>query len=414
MKTKLTLYWDRLRSSYWFVPSLMAVLAVIAASVAVYVDGRAGQEWMRGVDLLYRNEPDGARQLLSSVAGSMIGVAGVTFSITIASVVYASGSFGPRVLSNFMADRGNQLTLGTFIATFLYCLMVLRTVRAPGESAPHGVEAFVPHLAITLALILALASVAVFIYFLHHVPQSIHVSHVIAGIGRDLAVQIDALFPDEVGDEHPDDPSTVAARGDSVVRSTTAGFLQSVDGDGLIALAKRHDRVLRLLKRPGDFVGVGDALVEMSGDRAPEAATSAAIAAFAIGDTRTALQDVRFPADELVEIAIRALSPGINDPFTAMACIGWLTSGFKQMAAKRIPSALRRDDDGTVRLIAPSVTFEELVDGSLRMLLPHAQREPTVIRYLRECVREVFDRTSLPSRRIVLEHYIDPLADGAA
>lgn len=411
MKTKLQLYWDYLRSSYWFVPSLMALLALCASSLAVYLDASAGPEWMREVGFLYRNEPDGARQLLSVVAGSMIGVAGVTFSITIASVVYASGSYGPRVLSNFMADKGNQLTLGTFIATFLYCLMVLRTVRAPGESSPLGAEAFVPHLAITLALLLALASIAVFIYFIHHVPQSIHVSHVIAGIGRDLEAQIDFLFPDEIGDESLDDDDEVPAllAAGFAARATTAGFLQSIDGDGLIELAKRNDQVLRLVKRPGDFVGIGDVLVEIGAAHAPQAATTDAIvAAFAIGETRTALQDVRFPADELVEIAVRALSPGINDPFTAMACIGWLTSGFKIMAARRAPSALRRDRDGALRLVAPAVSFAELVDGTLGMLVPHAQREPTVIRYLRRSVHEVRERTSLADRCAILETYSTP------
>ena len=191
MRAHLLDLWDTLRSSYWFIPSLMAVGAVVLSVVTTMADGRVGSDWIDGVSWLYANKPEGARTLLSTVAGSMIGVAGVTFSITIASVVYASGQYGPRLLSNFMRDTGNQVTLGTFIATFLYGLLVLRTIRTADEGSgganPSGdlTGAFVPHIAILVGLVLALASIAVLIYFIHHVPDSIHVSNVIAGIGRD-------------------------------------------------------------------------------------------------------------------------------------------------------------------------------------------------------------------------------------
>jgi uncharacterized membrane protein len=412
LQTRLLLYWDYLRSSYWFVPSLMAVLALVASSAMVYIDGVIDRGWMDDVGFLYRNEPAGARELLSTVAGSMIGVAGVTFSITIVSVVYASGHYGPRVLSNFMADKGNQLTLGTFIATFLYCLMVLRTVRAADESSALGAGAFVPHVAITLALAMAVASIAVLIYFIHHVPASIHVSHVVAGIGRELEARIHELFPEQIGTEADDDDdagSDLPRRRGYAISSTRTGFVQSIDGDGLIDLAKRRDEVIRVVKRPGDFVATGDTLAEILGQRVPDEAAAGAVRdAFAIGEKRTALQDVRFPADELVEVAVRALSPGVNDPFTAMACIGWLTSGFKLLAERKVPSELRRDDEGTVRVLAPATSFESFVDGTLSMLVPHAERDPTVIRYLRESVHDVLERTSPRSRRAILVHYSRP------
>ena len=205
MKARILAHIDGLRSSYWFIPSVMALGAIVLSFVTTAIDGRIGPGWIERVSWLYANKPDGARGLLSTVAGSMIGVAGVTFSITIASVVYASGQYGPRLLTNFMSDRGNQVTLGTFIATFLYCLLVLRTIRAADEASgaanPSGdvVGAFVPHVAIVTALVLALASVGVLIFFIHHVPESIHVSHVIAGVGRDLSEKIEKLFPERIG-----------------------------------------------------------------------------------------------------------------------------------------------------------------------------------------------------------------------
>ena len=156
---------------------------------------------------LYAARPDGARSLLSSIGGSMIGVAGTTFSVTIAAVVYASGQYGPRLLSNFMSDRGNQVTLGTFIATFVYSLVVLRTIRSPGEAAQAS-AAFVPQLALLVGVVLVLCSIAVLIFFIHHVPSRIHINSVIERIGDRLIEEIDNRFPVFVGeplDERADD-----------------------------------------------------------------------------------------------------------------------------------------------------------------------------------------------------------------
>lgn len=209
MKARLLRFASNLRESYWFVPSIMAATAMLLALLMVYFDSHFGSAWMDRLPWLYAARPDGARSLLSSVGGSMIGVAGTTFSVTIAAVVYASGQYGPRLLSNFMADRGNQLTLGTFIATFLYSMIVLRTIRSPGESG-GGAEAFVPQLAVGVGLILVLGSVAVLIFFIHHVPRRIHINSVIEEVGERLIREIDNRFPVFVGqpidDEGEADP----------------------------------------------------------------------------------------------------------------------------------------------------------------------------------------------------------------
>ena len=127
MKIEIRRFLDKLGASYWFVPSVMALLAVLLAVGMILLDTYEGSQWMDTVPWLYAARPSGARSLLSSIGGSMITVAGTVFSVTIAAVVYASGQYGPRLLTNFMKDRGNQFTLGTFIATYLYCLLILRT-----------------------------------------------------------------------------------------------------------------------------------------------------------------------------------------------------------------------------------------------------------------------------------------------
>ncbi len=195
MKARLLRLSNTLRESYWFVPTIMALAALLLALTTVMIDSHAGSTtWTTGLPGLDTARPDGARSLLSAIGGSMIGVAGTTFSVTIAAVVYASGQYGPRLLSNFMSDRGNQVTLGTFIATFVYSLVVLRTIHSAGEGG-SAVAAFVPQLALLIALVLVLCSIAVLIYFIHHVPMQIHINSVIEQIGGRLVDDIEARFP---------------------------------------------------------------------------------------------------------------------------------------------------------------------------------------------------------------------------
>ena len=388
MSARLLRISNDLRESYWFVPTVMAVGALLLALAMVYIDSHSGSGWMDGLPWLYAARPDGARSLLSSIGGSMIGVAGTTFSVTIAAVVYASGQYGPRLLSNFMSDRGNQVTLGTFIATFVYSLIVLRTIRSAGESGA-GAPAFVPQLALLVALILVLCSIAVLIFFIHHVPMRIHINNVIERIGDRLIEEIDQRFPVFVGgplEEQIDDPRIPAAfRADAdqagyerraPVRSKNTGYIQLIDEGTLLDAARDHDLVIRLQYQSGDFTHKGNVLLEAwPAERCGEDAAMALRGAFAVGPRRTALQDLRFLIDELVEIAARALSPGVNDPFTANSCLDWLGAAMADLARRDLPSRLRADEDGTLRVIAHPTTFAALIDRAFGALAQYASAD---------------------------------------
>ena len=395
MRARLIASWDDVRSSYWFIPTLMAIGAVVLSFVATDADARVGDGWIGEISWLYANKPDGARTLLSTVAGSMIGVAGVTFSITIASVVYASGQYGPRLLANFMRDRGNQVTLGTFIATFLYCLLVLRTIRAadePADGAEALVGAFVPHIAILVGLGLAVASIAVLIFFIHHIPDSILVSNVIAGIGRQLVGRIAVLFPEPIGtpgpvgrmdaaeptpDYGPTAEITVADVPDGFldravrVAADGTGYLESVDTEAIFQAAVDEDLLIRLRYRPGDFVTEGEALALVWPPDAGDDVAATIRRSFVWGRSRSQFQDNRFLINELVEIAARALSPGVNDPFTAITCLDWLGAALKRTAGRDFPSESRHDDDGTLRLVALPSTYTDLIEQAFGQLRPY-------------------------------------------
>jgi uncharacterized membrane protein len=371
-------YWHHLRASYWFIPAIMVVTALLLAYGMGRLDAAVGTTFSGESHFLMASRPEGARAVLAAIAGSMITVAGVTFSMTMVSVSFAAAQFGPRLIGNFMRDTGNQVTLGVFIATFTYSLFVLRTVRGadPGHAA-DAVSAFVPHLSISVALAMALACVGVLIYFVHHVPEAINVGNITAAVGRQLKSDIATLFPDSIarGRANRDDdieslvgqPLEAAA----AVHSDCDGYVESVDAERLITVAIEHDLVVRLEYRPGDFAVAGDTLLFVwpaarCGDQVRDALQS--IFTFAV--ERTPEQNILFLVDELVEILARALSPGVNDPFTAIGCIHWLHGGLREAATRRSPDAFRFDEGGALRVIAHPVSFDRflnaVVDQSLQ------------------------------------------------
>ncbi len=388
---------DRLSASYWFIPSVMAFLAVVLATALVLLDAYTGSAWMDHVPGLYQAHAEGARQMLSAIGGSMITVAGTVFSVTIVAIVYASGQYGPRLLTNFMKDRGNQVTLGTFIATFLYCLVVLRTIRSANESGGYS---FVPDIALLVAVALALCSIAVLIFFIHHVPSRIHINSVIEAVGHRLLKEIDHQFPRFIGDP-PDEKGKreAAARmpaifmgdvDDAVANRLTAipthktGYIDYVDDEALISEARAADLVLKLQYQPGDFTHKGRTLVEAwPPGRCDEKVASALRSCFSISASRSALQDLRFLIDELVEIAARALSPGVNDPFTAVTCLDWLGAALSDLIDRDMPSHLRVDNDGALRIIAHPQSFAGFLQRSFGALAQYVAGDMiAALRYL--------------------------------
>lgn len=367
MKPRILQFVDAIRSSYWFLPTVMAGFALILGFGIIYLDVKVGSDWLDSLSWYQSNRPEGAQEVLSTIAGSSITVAGVVFSITIVSISYAASQYGPRVLTNFMSDRGNQVTLGTFIATFIYCLVVLRTVRG-------GDSDFVPDLAIIVALVLALCSIGVLIFFIHHVPRSINVNTILAGIGRQLISSMQERYPEFIGEGKPHemngehipevllDPSLPSPATLTSVCARATGYVEVIDDAELMKIACAEDLMVRLQKRPGDYVRRGEVFASVwPKDRQSDSIERRLQSCLAVSDRRTPIQDTRFLVDELVEVGVRALSPGVNDPFTAVSCLDWLGAALAEVAQRELPSAFRVDQDGRVRVIADPLTFDTFV-----------------------------------------------------
>lgn len=401
MTARLSLVWERLRSSYWFVPSAMALVAVVLSFGLVRLDEYYLEEVQQDLRWIYAGGAEGARSVLATIAGSVITVAGTTFSITIAALSLASAQFGPRVLRSFMRDTGNQIVLGTFIATFLYCLLVLRSIRGLDDST------YVPHIAVSVGVALAVVSVGVLIYFIHHVAESIQVSYLIDAVAEELNDTIVRLFPEELGE-----PSRLRPVGEPdltvAICATRDGYVQMIDEHGLMVAAREADTVVVLLARPGDYVRADQPVALVTSD-VGDRQRSRIADSVAVGRVRTPSQDAEFAFLQLAEIAVRALSKGINDPFTAMMCLDRITSGMIRLTKRSFPDAVRRDDQGNVRVIAKTYTYSDLAFAAYGYIRENATEHPPVLDHLRKQIRSVINAAESPAMRSALEAEISAI-----
>ena len=390
MKERLLNYWDSLRSSFWFLPAIMVAAAIVLAYSTIALDRLVQRHgWPPDGSWVYSGSAEGASLVLSTIAGSMATIAGVVFSMTLVALSLAFSQLGPRLLRNFMRDTANQVVLGTFVATFVYCLLILRSIRR-GEGF-----VFVPHLSVSFGVLLAIVGLAVLIYFIHHVAISIQADEVISRVSTELIRQIDRLFPERVGREAtdpagPPDASQFHAAFDGQARTVGAagdGYVHSIARDDLATLAKEEDLLLRLERRPGQYVVMGCPLVTAwPADRVTESLESRILDAFILGYQHTAAQDIEFSIHQLVEIAVRALSPGINDPFTAIACVDRLGSALHRLVQRDLPPPYRYDDDGGLRLVVPAFTFPDIANAAFNQIRQHARSSTAVTIRLLETI----------------------------
>ncbi|MBD2440931.1 DUF2254 domain-containing protein [Nostoc sp. FACHB-110] len=405
---KISKLWDQLHSSYWFIPAVMAVVATALAFTMLNFD-RSDK-----VNLdywwIYTGGSDGARSLLGSVAGSMISVAATAFSITIVALQLAASNFGPRLLRNFMQDTGNQVVLGTFIGTFIYCLLVLRTIHGEGD----GYEQYVPQLSVTVGTLLAIISIGVLIYFIHHASTIIQASHVIENVSEDLHSAIKRLFPERIGHGEPEDSLGVEKMPMSFeqealpIRANGTGYLQAIDNVELMEIACKHNLLIRLQVRPGKFLIQGsDLVLVLPGKKVNKKLTKQINDAFILGKERTEQQDIEFPIDQLVEIALRAISPGINDPFTAIRCIDRLSAGLCHLVQRDFPSPYRYDKNQKLRFIAKGVDFQELVDRAFNQIRQYGKSDAGVTIRLLEAIAVIATYTNNSKYQASLRHHAD-------
>jgi uncharacterized membrane protein len=396
---------EALRTNLWLVPTI-EIVAAAALFAGTHALDRAAYNGDFGLPTwVISGTADASRQILTAIAAAVITVIGVVFSIMIVTLTLASTQFGPRMLRNFIRDRGTQLTLGTFVATFVYAVLVLVSI-SPG---PHG--DFVPHISITVTLGLVVVDLAVLIYFIHHIATSIQLPQVIASIARDLSNAIDV----QTRGDHPRANAAVE-RGPSVpelirrmeesggiVGAPRGGYLQFIRHETLIQIASDADAVIHVEHRPGHFVVEGQALATVWPPEAAKRIEDALKRAHVSGSYRTLSQDLAFAVDQLEEIAIRALSPAVNDTFTALTCIDWLSDSLCKIAKEWRPTTVHRDRHGLIRVITEQVSYERLVERAYDKIRQASRGMPAImIRQLDALTKIMRHTETIEQHRVLL------------
>lgn len=403
MKTKLSHRWAAIYASFWFVPSLMVVCAAPLAILTTSLDIHTDTPDSSAIKIFQDVSQDGAREILSMIAQSVISVTSVAFSITILILTLASSQFGPRLLRNFITDTSNHLVLGTFISTFVYCLLALRIIST------SDIPSFIPSLSVSLAVLLALICMGALIYFIHHVATAIQADHVLAKIRRDLEHHIENTFPSlksrsDFGKQVSMNDASFITKPVHSIAAAKSGYLQVIDRQTLVEVSKEYDLLIKLQSMPGDFIILGTPLMSVVADRPQidKALTRRLIKAFYLGSQRTPEQDPEFALRQLVEIAIRALSPSLNDPFTAMSCIDHLGAILSQVAQRDDPPSDDYDDGGKLRVIGKPILFPQLVDCAFDQIRNHARANAAVTMRLLEIQKTIVTQTRTQEQRSAL------------
>nr|WP_136250480.1 DUF2254 domain-containing protein [Ningiella ruwaisensis] len=350
-----------LRQSFWFIPTLSILFCAALALASLELDNYFIDKDYPLSAWINNLEPTSAKGLLEVIATAVITITSIAFSITLVVLTTASQQFGPRLLANFIKDRRNQFVLGVFTATFVYCLIILRGVRTDPSAS------FLPGISVSIALILALFSVFTLIYFFHHIAISIQADTVIRRTSDSLKSDINAFiqqFEDKLflGSTLVDDQDLHCKQ---VIHSTECAYVQAINYEGLCILAAKHACVFKLSVRAGHHVIQQSALLEVlvgkDENRSIDVTQEEVENCFIFGSARTSLQDPEFAINQLVELALRALSPGINDPHTAIHCVHALTENFSLIVDKQIARGLLTDDRDALRVITRQPTFDGML-----------------------------------------------------
>ncbi len=387
---KILFKWSELKATFWFIPVIIIFCSVLLSTVLVYLDGFINFPEEGLSHFFFVKSPDSARSILSTISGAMIGVAGTVFSVTLVALTLASSQFGPRLIKNFMYVRLNQVVLGSYISTYLYCLLVLNAIKGGGDYI------FIPSLSILVAILAAGANIILLIIFIHQIAVSIQADKVISDISDFLSKQLKTLFPEKMEQDEEDDEEFDASTVKSgfsksiPVNAPKSGYLQYIDNENLMEILTTRNALLELHYRPGGYLvdGMKIGLLHTKEEWNKEDFKKL-FKQFVIGKTKTSQQDIEYSIHQMVEIAVRALSPGVNDPYTAITCIDNLTATSSFLAQVKFPSKYRFDKEDNLRIIADNVDFKGVLDASFNQIRQFSAGNPAVIIRLMEALTTI-------------------------
>lgn len=401
---KVLLYWDGLKATFWFVPVLIIISSILLAIGLVSLDSEVSLSKDSIGRYLVVNSSDSARSILATISGAMMGVAGTVFSITLVALTLASSQFGPRLIKNFMYVRLNQVVLGSYISTYLYCLLVLKAIKDG-----HGYT-FIPSISILVAILAAIVNIILLIIFIHQIAISIQADKVVSDISGFISKQVKTLFPEKRGvedEESVDSDVTISSyQNHFSIKAHKSGYLQCILSDTLTEIIVENKALFQLYYRPGDHLVEGVEIgVLFSNGNWEKKVLEKIHKQVVIGKSKTSQQDLEFSIHQMVEIAARALSSGVNDPYTAISCIDNLTTTMSYLAQARFPSKYRFDEGGNLRIIADTLDFEGVLDAAFNQIRQFSGGSTAVIIRLMEALITIHGFTTKDQhQKVVIKH----------
>ena len=403
---KIIYYWRELNATFWFIPVIIIISSILTAFIFVSIDHHYEFHKKGYTYFFIVNSADSARSILSTISGAMMGVAGTIFSITLVVLQLASSQFGSRLIKNFMHVRLNQIVLGLYVSTYLYCLLVLNAVKDANDYS------FVPSVSIIVAILITIVNIILLIIYIHQVATSIQADAIIFEISKIISKRVEEIFPEKLGEEVDTEKETDVEAYKSKynksidIKAPKNGYLQYVDDVIIIELLTNNDGLLELYFRPGRYLVKDKEIAKLFiNDEWEQEKIDLLLNHFIIGSTKTTQQDLEYSIQQLVEIASRALSSGVNDPFTAIACIDNLTSTLTFLASAKFPSKYRYSEDGELKVIADVLEFEGLLDTAFNQIRQYSANNIAVSIRLMEALITIYDFTRKSShKKAVVKH----------
>ena len=403
----LRVQWDAITTSFWFVPALMGLAATWMAAQIPSVDGAVGEDahW-----LVYVGVQRDARDIVGTLLASMITMTSLVFSITMVVLTLAASQFGPRLVRNFMASRRTQFVFGTYVMTITFCLLSFASIGWRKGDGPFA------YLSVSVAISLTLLSVALLIVHIHSLARSIMSETIIGQVGRELDDGIAELAP--LGDRPEDDPETMLP--DDFEENAAhcgllrAGYIQAIEFAEIVEIARNSNVLVGLYFRGGDYViEGGNGIGIYPAERASAELRKAIAQTVTVGVHRTPAQDLEFSVRHLVEIAVRALSPGINDPYTTAAVINQLSASLARLMTRALPPGVFNDDEGAVRVICDRPTYASLLGAAFHQIRQNGGDKPLVLIHLLEAVERIAPHARTESQCEALRKELRHLCDTA-
>jgi uncharacterized membrane protein len=400
---KLLFYWKQLKATFWFLPMLIISFSIFLSVGLVSLDNNINISFEGWLRFFLVNSSDSARSILTTISGAMIGVAGTVFSVTLVALTLASSQFGPRLIKNFMYVKLNQIVLGSYVSTYLYCLLVLNAIK------DNENYTFIPTISIFVAILATVFNIILLIIFIHQIAISIQADRVVSDISNFIENQVENLFPKKIGEFMNEDMFIDTAKiisqykHTTILKSPKSGYLQNIDNQALLKIVEKNDSLLEIKYKTGDFF-VKDLEIGVihSHELWEENAINQLISQFVIGKTKTSQQDIEFSIHQMVEIAARALSPGVNDPYTAISCIDHLTAVMCYLAEAQFPSKYRYDQSKRLRVIAENLDFEGVLDAAFNQIRQFSTGSTAVIIRLMEAQITILKFTKTKSHKKAL------------